>query len=92
VRRGGTVRLAQEGIRPHIPAQFERLDEPFFSLGQDDDYFERLLNLPGSTGAEILIALRDIAFDNTIFGQCQARMSPAPRCCVTSRSWPSPAA
>jgi hypothetical protein len=59
--------LRRGSRRPHIPAQFERLDEPFFSLGQDDDYFERLLNLPGSTGEETLVALRDIAFDNTIF-------------------------
>jgi hypothetical protein len=84
--------LRRGSRRPHIPAQFERLDEPFFSLGQDDDYFERLLNLPGSTGEETLVALRDIAFDNTIFEAVRGRMSPAHRCCVTSRSWPSPAA
>jgi hypothetical protein len=58
--------LRRGSRRPHIPAQFERLDEPFFSLGQDDD-LTRLLNLPGSTGEETLVALRDIAFDNTIF-------------------------
>jgi hypothetical protein len=59
----------EEQKSPDVPHSFEALDEDFFSVGQDDDYYTRLNNLPDGAGQIILKALRDFAFDNLIFEQ-----------------------
>lgn len=46
-----------------IPSRFERLDANYFSLGQDDDYYERLNILGHSIRIAILEALNDIAYN-----------------------------
>ena len=46
--------------------QFEFLNKTYCSLGQNIDYYEKLRNLSGDYGKQILIALRDIAYDTAI--------------------------
>lgn len=50
---------------PDLPSSFESLDTRFFSLGQDLTYYTTLRDAPW--GRETMIALRDIAFDLTLF-------------------------
>lgn len=52
---------------PALPAEFERLGDEFFSLGQEDDYYESLNELGEDLREEILHALRDCARDLSIF-------------------------
>ncbi len=54
---------------PKIPNRFTKLKQPFFSLGQDDSYYENLKLLGDDLRVEFLVALRDIAKNNDIFEQ-----------------------
>jgi len=58
---------ALERGTPPLPDSFEQLNDEFFSLGQDRDYYENLSNLGGSIRDQVLHALRDIAFDTSLF-------------------------
>ncbi len=46
-----------------IPKQFSSLDNTYFSLGQDEKYYENINDLGDEKRVEILTALRDVAFD-----------------------------
>lgn len=64
----GAVKVAAFGLGPgpvrtELPTTFDVLPENYFSLGQDDDYYERLNRLGESLRDDILLALRDIALD-----------------------------
>jgi predicted ATPase len=48
--------------RPDPPAQFTRLGEEFFSLGQDTSYYERLTRVSPAFREEFLDAMRDLAY------------------------------
>jgi hypothetical protein len=63
----GRFGLTPEQRRPPVPAEFEQLDETFFSLGQDDSYYETLKRLGTVTREEVLKALRDLASDPDLF-------------------------
>ena len=68
----GDVKIGQIGMeegqrRPDIPKQFHSLDERFFSLGQDDSYYEALNHLGPDLRGAILQSLRDIAADSELF-------------------------
>lgn len=64
----GRTAERQQGYRyPSIPNEFDALDEQFFSLGQDENYYETLNGLKESLKLEILIGLRDAAFNLNIF-------------------------
>ncbi|MEA9585969.1 AAA family ATPase [Xanthomonas sp. WHRI 10064A] len=45
-----------------LPTSFSTIDERFVSLGQDDEYYKGLHKLMGKRAADVLRALRDIAF------------------------------
>ncbi len=69
----GQVKIAQLGMdrlerrRTDLPVRFEVLDETYFSLGQDDTYYESLNRELGADGAaEVHRALRDLAYDPII--------------------------
>lgn len=50
-----------------IPQEFDRLGDNFFSLGQDVEYYENLhKKLPVEVAEQILVRLRDVAFDDSI--------------------------
>jgi len=53
--------------RPQLPNQFKTLDERFFSLGQDADYYEKLRKIGSELAYEVLSALNDIAADKALF-------------------------
>lgn len=67
----GRVKIGQFGMKgqrsPNLPAEFEALDSQFFSLGQDEDYYETLNKLAPTLCKRILTGLRDVAVDLTIF-------------------------
>ncbi|TCJ21669.1 AAA family ATPase [Nocardioides jejuensis] len=52
---------------PDLPDRFDALGPTFVSVGQDDEYYSNLRALPGTAGEEILVGLRDMAFDNALF-------------------------
>jgi hypothetical protein len=77
VHRVGEVKIGQFGMtngqrRPAIPEEFERLSEQFFSLGQDDSYYQALNDLGDDFRDEFLIALRDVAKDAELFDRALA--------------------
>jgi hypothetical protein len=59
--------LGLESSRPIVPEEFDRLSSDFFSLGQDDSYYQRLNELGYETAEEILRSLNDVAFDLDLF-------------------------
>lgn len=68
----GGVKIGQFGMeegqrRADLPERFDVLDERFFSLGQDDSYYDHLNRLGGATRDRILRGLRDVAFDPQLF-------------------------
>lgn len=76
--RIGSVKIAKMGMpkasynpirvsdsRPEVPDTFEVLNDSFFSLGQETEYYINLQRYPGEREA-VLKALRDIAFDPQI--------------------------
>lgn len=68
----GAVRIAHAAMDPRerrmppVPDRFVRLDDEFFSVGQDVSYYENLRRLPDRERAEVLQALRDMASDEGV--------------------------
>lgn len=65
VKIGCTQELSDK--RPPLPSTFTELDETFFSLGQDESYYTKLIALPGDVGLQFLTALRDVVADEAIY-------------------------
>lgn len=68
----GAVKIGKFGMpkglrRPEIPSEFDSLDESFFSLGQDDSYYEGLNKLGAVQRDRVLTGLRDVAADLELF-------------------------
>lgn len=63
----GQFDMPEEQRRPAIPERFEKLNEIFFSVGQDDSYYEELNRQSAATRNIILTALRDIALDSDLY-------------------------
>ena len=68
----GSIKIGQfemrvDQKRPDIPPVFEMLNEQFFSLGQDDSYYEQLNGLSPDVKQAVLRGLNDIAFDEGLF-------------------------
>jgi predicted ATPase len=62
----GSVKVAPHDMKEYdahtdLPKQFSKLERPFFSLGQDREYYEALMKLPGGIGKVALRSLRDVA-------------------------------
>ena len=56
------------GVRtPDLPRTFDALDERFFSLGQDENYYETMNGLSAAQRERVLVGLRDCAYDLAIF-------------------------
>jgi len=53
--------------RAAVPETFDELDERFFSLGQDDSYYENLNALGPELRDIVLRGLRDMALDQELF-------------------------
>ena len=70
--RIGEVKIGEFGMvtdqrRPNIPDKFIALDERFFSLGQDDSYYQILNDLGDTFRDTYLEAMRDVARDVDLF-------------------------
>jgi predicted ATPase len=74
----GDVKIGQRGLKPgsdRVPglraptleSSFDELSEDSFSIGQSETYYETLNTLPPEIRTEILVGLRDCAFDLTLF-------------------------
>jgi predicted ATPase len=68
----GQHEMAKGQRRPDIPMSFETLDQRFFSVGQDDSYYDALNALGHDKRDTILTALRDMAFQPPIFERALA--------------------
>lgn len=63
----GQFAMAEDQRRPNLPKQFDNLDDRFFSLGQDDSYYDALNALGSEVRDRVLSALRDVAHDPDLF-------------------------
>ncbi|MET7701072.1 protein kinase [Streptomyces sp. NPDC005485] len=75
VRDIGPVKIGRFGMtapaRTPVPDDFETLDGNFFSLGQNDAYYERLRDLSAEMQRTVLRALNDVAFDLDLFSRAR---------------------
>jgi predicted ATPase len=63
----GQFDMAEKQRRPDLPTDFERLDDRFFSLGQDADYYEAIGKLDPETGKALLAALNDVVANEDLY-------------------------
>lgn len=74
----GSLKIGHQGLLPGeiieantraplLQDQFPALPPNYFSLGQGETYYEALLKLPDDLGLSVLMRLRDIAYDLSIF-------------------------
>lgn len=63
----GQLNMSEGQRRPNLPTEFRQLEGAFFSIGQDESYYEELKRLGPSTRDEILLGLRDFARDISIY-------------------------
>jgi hypothetical protein len=63
----GQFDMADKQRRPDLPTQFERLDNRFFSLGQDADYYEEIGKLDPETAEALLASLNDVVADEELY-------------------------
>lgn len=66
-KKVGDVGLVHDDLE--IPDKFSKLSEKHYSVGQDSDYYNHLINLGQDVASECFVGLRDIAYDNTIFSR-----------------------
>lgn len=64
----GSFDLGRSG-QPDVPDEFDRLDDQFFSLGQDDSYYAQLNALGDQVRDELLAALNDVAVSPDLFAR-----------------------
>ncbi|MFE6421220.1 AAA family ATPase [Streptomyces rochei] len=74
----GEVKIGRQGMRARtplsLPSHFDRLTDKFFSLGQDDSYYTNLVNLGHQTRDLVLVALRDMVYDEGIYRQARTEL------------------
>ncbi len=68
----GQFAMAEDQRRPNLPERFDSLDDRFFSLGQDDSYYDALNALGSGIRDRVLGALRDVALDSNLFERALA--------------------
>ena len=67
----GQFNMSKEQRRASLSENFNDLNENFFSLGQDESYYQILKDLDNEIGYTILITLKDIAYDLDLFEKAQ---------------------
>ncbi len=71
--QGNSQGYSMPGKRsPNIPNSFESLENDFFSVGQDDSYYERLSQLGELVRIAVLTALRDMAINSELYEQFES--------------------
>ncbi len=61
-----------ESPEPPVPSEFDTLPAQFFSLGQDEDYYDQLNELGAKTREEVLRGLHDVALDLGLFREVRS--------------------
>ena len=59
--------MGKERTFDHIPKSFTSIPEQYCSLGQEDKYYENIGQLGDEKRKQILVALRDVAYDLELF-------------------------
>ena len=59
--------IAENARAPKLPEQFTALPDNYFSLGQNETYYETLQTLPEKISLAVLTGLRDMAYNLDIF-------------------------
>lgn len=67
----GKIGLTPQQRRPDLPDNFPRLKSEYFSLGQDETYYETLARFREKTGLNLFKLLRDCAYDLTLYEKIQ---------------------
>lgn len=72
----GNVKIGRLGMghesdlwEPPLPVAFDHLGADYFSLGQDDTYYENLKTLGDNFREDVLTSLRDVAYDSELFAR-----------------------
>lgn len=63
----GFANMEEGKTYDHIPKSFSSLPEQYFSLGQDDEYYENIAKLGDMKREQILVALQDVAYNLELF-------------------------
>lgn len=63
----GMVNMDTGRIFDHIPRNLASLSDQYFSLGQEERYYENIAQLGDEKRGQILMALRDVAYDLELF-------------------------
>lgn len=64
----GEYKLSTEQCSPNLPKQFSKLDsDKFFSLGQENSYYQNIHELEHNAGYEILLALNDFVLCKDVY-------------------------
>lgn len=65
----GQINMTKGQSRPNIPETFDKLNDDFFSVGQDDSFYEVLNELGEGIRNDILSSLNDIALSEDIYNK-----------------------
>lgn len=65
----GLVNMDEGRTFDHIPKSFVAIPEQYFSLGQDEDYYENIAKLGDEKRKQILVAMHDVAYNLEIFNK-----------------------
>lgn len=63
----GQFNMEKEQARPKIPKEFDELGDVFFSLGQDDNYYERMKIFSSFLKQKLLTGLSDVVANPSLF-------------------------
>lgn len=70
----GSTKIGQKNMKgrsPVLPSKFTKLDESFFSLGQDDSFYENLNNISEKIRENVLESLNDFAYNDEVYKKYQ---------------------
>jgi len=81
----GQVKIGSRGLKPHaggtdipfghrypsLDEHFTQLDDDYFSVGQDEEYYSNLDALGDPIREQVLVALRDVAWDVALWDWAQ---------------------
>lgn len=71
---GPVTELVPAVRAPTLENTFDALDERYFSLGQDETYYETLNELPNELRQSVMEGLRDCALDLELFERAQTEL------------------
>lgn len=78
----GRLKIGEEGLKPSpsisigqrapsLPSEFDKLPDHFFSLGQNESFYESLAQFETEDRIRVLLSLRDCAYDLDLFARVE---------------------